>query len=419
MKKILIMSVGMGRGIESALYGSIKLHNPDHVVFITTKASEATLDRMIYGKKIRDITKNKCVILENEEDIEASYELMEKVVENLLQEGYSPNDIAVDFTTGTKVMSAALAAVAVIYDLSSLTYVSGQRDENGRVISGTERIMTLEPLKIALDIKERKEIPTYFNIYQFNTCLGVLQKFKTFERVFTSEKRKQINELENIIVGFQEWDRFNHKLARERLFEVKRFNLKKQIEFLDNLIAERISLSKRFPELKGKIPTTHLIVDLFSNAERRAEEGNYDDAVARLYRTIEMIGQFILLTKYNINPGDVDVEKLKEKLSTDQIETYDRKRDEEGKIRLGLKEIFELIVKLDPTNQTSQLYLDLKDDLKKYLGFRNNSILAHGFEPIDKEKYEKLRQIVIKMMEKMISNFDEMLANSKFIKIKQ
>ena len=418
MKKVLIMSVGMGRGIESALHQSIKLHNPHHIVFIATKTSEATLDRTICGKKIRDIVENMCVTLEDGDDIVSSYGIIKKIVEDLLQEGHSPSEIYVDFTTGTKVMSAALAAVAVIYNLSSLTYISGRRDENGRVISGTEKAVTLEPLKIVFDIKEKRDIPAYFNIYQFNTCLEILNEIKAYEKLFSYEELKLINEVENLIIGFQEWDRFDHKQALRRLSEVKRYNLEKQIEFLDNLVAERISLSEKFPELKGKIPTIHLIVDLFSNAERRAEEGNYDDGVARLYRTIEMIGQFILFTKYNINPGHVDIEKLKGKLSTDQIDNYSRKRDEEGKIRLGLKEIFELVVELDPANQTSRLYLEVKDDLKKYLTFRNNSILAHGFEPIDKEKYEKLRQIVIEMMKKMILNLNEMLANSKFIKIK-
>ncbi|MEM3383576.1 MAG: TIGR02710 family CRISPR-associated CARF protein [Nitrososphaerales archaeon] len=411
------MSVGIGSGIESALYKSIKHHHPDHVVFITTKASEATLERIVDGKKIKDIVENTCLTLEDENDIIASYNFIKNTVKDLLEKGYSPSEIYIDFTTGTKVMSAALAAAALMYNLSSLTYVYGQRDKNGRVISGTERIMALEPLKIILDIKEKKDIPTYFNVYQFNACLETLKELKAHERIFSPEELERINEFENLIIGFQEWDRFDHEQAKERLSKVKKFNLKNQLDFLDRLIMEKISLSKKFPELKGKIPTTHLIVDLLANAERRADEGNYDDAVARLYRIIEMIGQFILLNEFKIDSSNVDIEKLKEKLSKDQIEKYQRKKDEEGKIKLGLKEDFELISELDPNNRISKLYSELKDDLKKCLRFRNCSILAHGFNPIHKDEYEEFHQIVIKLIDEFIPNYEEMLENSKFIKI--
>lgn len=411
------MSVGVGRGIENALYKSIDNHHPDYVVFITTKASKATLERTIDGKRIKDIVHHNCSTIEDENDIEASYNIVKNIIEDLLEKGYSPSEIYVDFTTGTKAMSAALAAATLMYNLRSLTYVYGQRDENGRVISGTEKIISLEPLKINLDIKEKKEIPTYFNVYQFNACLETIKGLKAYEKIFSNKERERINEFENLIIGFQEWDRFNHKQAKERLSEVKKFNLEKQINFLNSLITEKISLSKKFPELKGKIPTDHLIIDLLANAERRAEEGNYDDAVARLYRVIEMIGQFVLLNKFKINSSDLDIEKLKERLSKDQIERYKRKMDEDGKIKLGLKEDFDLILELDPNNQISKIYSELKDDLKECLTFRNNSILAHGFEPVHKEEYEKFHQIVIKFLDKLIPNYKEKLADSRFIKI--
>jgi CRISPR-associated protein (TIGR02710 family) len=419
MKKVLIMSVGIGRGIESALYKSMKEHNPNYVVFITTKESEATLERMVNGKRIKDMVENTCLTIEDEKDIESSYKSIKNLVEDLLEKGYSPSEIYVDFTTGTKVMSAALASVALMYNLSSLTYVYGQRDENGRVISGTEKIMSLEPLRIILDIKEKKDIPAYFDVYQFNACLETLKELKAHERIFSHKELERINELENLIIGFQEWDRFNHKQAKEILSKVKKFKLEKQIGFLDELIEERKSLSKKFPELKGKIPTHHLIVDLFSNAERRAEEGNYDDAVARLYRVIEMICQFVLLNEFKIDSSNVDIDKLKDRLSKDQIEEYQRKMDEEGKVKLGLKEDLDLIIKLDPKNQISQLCSEVEDDLKECLSFRNNSILAHGFDPVHKDEYEKFQQLVIKFIDKIIPNYKEMLEKSRFIKINQ
>jgi len=49
-----------------------------------------------------------------------------------------------------------------------------------------------------------------------------------------------------------------------------------------------------------------LIADILNNARRRMKEGKYDDAMARLYRTVELIAQYRLKMKYEIDTSDVD-----------------------------------------------------------------------------------------------------------------
>jgi hypothetical protein len=67
------------------------------------------------------------------------------------------------------------------------------------------------------------------------------------------------------------------------------------------------------------IPTRCKMIDLIANARRRAEEGFYDDAVGRLYRTMEMLAQFELLTKYDQDTSDIDLSKVAYVLSEEQI----------------------------------------------------------------------------------------------------
>jgi len=69
---------------------------------------------------------------------------------------------------------------------------------------------------------------------------------------------------------------------------------------------EDLNQNKRFlGQLQtAEEPEPYNIADLINNAKRRGtEEKKYDDAVARLYRTIELIAHHQLKTKYNIDPS--------------------------------------------------------------------------------------------------------------------
>jgi len=61
-------------------------------------------------------------------------------------------------------------------------------------------------------------------------------------------------------------------------------------------LAEHLAGNKQFlgqlisnPKRENGKPEPYYVADLINNAERRAEESKYDDAVARLYRTMELI----------------------------------------------------------------------------------------------------------------------------------
>ena len=63
------------------------------------------------------------------------------------------------------------------------------------------------------------------------------------------------------------------------------------------------------------------------------------DAVARLYRTVELIGQYRLRVKFGIDSSNVDVDKLDSRLK----EKYGKIEGKNGKIKLGLAKDYELL----------------------------------------------------------------------------
>ncbi|MGA7367629.1 MAG: hypothetical protein WBX01_00740 [Nitrososphaeraceae archaeon] len=59
------------------------------------------------------------------------------------------------------------------------------------------------------------------------------------------------------------------------------------------------------------------MLGVFHNARRRSDEGTYDDAIARLYRCLEMIEQHLLFIEHNLVTSEINPEDLKNKIPLD------------------------------------------------------------------------------------------------------
>lgn len=405
----MIIGVGVGKYVESAIYASMKTNNPNFVAFIVSPDSKGTLDRPVqqHDGRLRDICECEEFEMNDPEDIDDVFMSCEKALFGLFKKEFSASEIVVDITSGTKVMSAAITALAILYRLYSITYVGGGlRGEGGIVVQGTEKPKELKPLRI-LYKHELDAIRSFFSKYQFYTCDIMLDDLiKRFKDL--GEESESINDIKKIINGFISWERFDHKKAREYFSDVKHHDVGIQKEYLEKIIVDRKTEAAKYPSLKGKVSTKHLIIDLFQNAERRADEGNFDDAVARLYRCMEMVGQYALL-QYGIVSSDVDLKKLQDKITDAQFQKLREKHKDCDKIKIGLVEDFELLSELDNNDSVAITYNKRSEDLKKYLNFRNESILAHGINPIDKEHYTKMKEIVHDIVKSVVHDVDEKL----------
>jgi hypothetical protein len=115
--------------------------------------------------------------------------LCKKALSSLLKEGYLTSEIVVDITSGTKVMSATIASLAILYRLYEIVYVGGKRDERGIVMKGTEKPASVKPMRILLghDLNRIKE---YFAIFQFEAAKKVVEKLLS-ESWFLEESEGQ------------------------------------------------------------------------------------------------------------------------------------------------------------------------------------------------------------------------------------
>jgi len=171
-----------------------------------------------------------------------------------------------------------------------------------------------------------------------------------------------------VSVAFDLWDKFNHQEAMELLEP-----------YGSRFYPYIIDLKKILGKSKGS--GYELVCDLLNNAERRAVQKHYDDAVARLYRAIELFAQIRMEKEYGYKSDDLKLEQM-----PDELKDEYKCRVRDGKILLGLVEDYELLFKLgDPFGKKFEQNKGRIIDAIKRL---NQSISGgHGTTPLGEEDY--------------------------------
>ena len=105
MAKVMIISLGTGKGVENGIAKSIKANNPDKLFFIATEESISAIEKIesVSGRKL---VYEDPLIIENPEDVEGCWKMTSQLVNSLVRDGHCPEDICIDFTSGTKAMSS-------------------------------------------------------------------------------------------------------------------------------------------------------------------------------------------------------------------------------------------------------------------------------------------------------------------------
>lgn len=278
-----------------------------------------------------------------------------------------------DYTGGTKTMSVALALAALEAGWE-LSLVTGTRPDPVKVLNGSE----MAALVNAWEVRARPrlaEARELFNAYAYASAEGLLAGLARTGPLSNALQR-EVRQWVAVCRAFDAWDRFDHERARQ-LLEPYQSRFVPQWRFLKTLVG--------LARATGYEP----VLDLVRNAERRAGRGRYDDAVARLYRALEMLAQVRLGQREPpLNTGDLDVSALPEGLR----HRYEALCDQAGKVRIGLHRAYTLLEELgDPLGEVWRRQRErVLDALKK----RNDSILAHGSQPLGKGDYEEMVQIV-------------------------
>ncbi len=408
MSKALIVTLGTGVRVEHGIAKSIKDNNPDLIYFLATQISQSTIPRIenVLGYKLENYELH---FIKQRDDVEHCYQETSKVIKELIENGFSMEDIYVDFTSGTKAMSAGAALAAAFLECGGMVYVAGERERGltGRVISGKERLISLTPVEFFIDYR-RKQLLELFNSYQFEGCLKIIEDIK--RKTSAQEILNEFEMLGNLILVYFNWDKFHHKESKKYLFTLPRtINKKWSIQIDKNKgfigkLSGNLDKWEKSKKIQDKYSEEQL-ADLLTNAQRRAEEAKYDDAVARLYRAVELIEQ-ILLAKRGIDTSNV---KLK-----DLPKEWQEKYKDQEKIQLAQRQAFELLKNFG--ENIGQKFKENKR-LRNYLKYRNESILAHGLTSISQDTYTQLSKEVIQFSLSTFPRVAKLMKEAKFPKL--
>ncbi|HCJ67128.1 MAG TPA: hypothetical protein DHV62_07345, partial [Elusimicrobia bacterium] len=175
MSKAIIITVGTGETVSHGICCAIRQQNPNYIVFCLTKESEVkTLPLILQDETMKD-RKYDGFILKDENDVEEIRFECQQIIEGLFKKNFAPKDIVVDYTPGTKAMSAGVVLAALDKKLGTLVYVAGKRNKNGRVVSGTEKVISLEPNRTYADSLFKGAVDL-FNSCQFDSSLEIVKE---------------------------------------------------------------------------------------------------------------------------------------------------------------------------------------------------------------------------------------------------
>ena len=403
IKRALIVTVGTGTRadvyIVKPLVKTIMDSRPDFLVLIVTDGSR------IYGEAIAkelslDESSYLMESLKDFDDFQAVFRSINQVFRKLDEMGFTPEEIQLDFTSGTKAMSSGAVLSAIYNQCASIKYITGQR-KNGIVIDGTEKFLTVSPLAVfALhDIQLAHELILRLRFATADEILGNLKL-----DLLDKEESRWAKNLRLISHAYLAWDTFDHKAAQRKMDKVD-WGLSTLKPFKP--FSEATTLLNNPAAMDND--NGFLLLDLFNNAVRRGKEGKYDDAVARFYRVTELFAQQILAgDPYGINTGDVDLSLVPDAMQN----ILERHRgDMDGKIRIGMEMNYKLLSELG--HPVGKHFLEDKQ-LRGRLGERNASILAHGLNPVSKNLYSKLYSSVLSLIQSQLPDFADKAKTVQF-----
>lgn len=421
MAKYLIMSLGTGEGVEHGLTQSIRTLNPDCIIFLGSNKSPQLLDRLksLVPEFIPKFQPLRCV--SDESDVEKCAIDSRILILELLEQGVPIKDIEVDFTSGTKAMTAGLCIAAVALGVGRLVYVTGDRDsKTGRVITGTERVLTVYPMRLIIQ-NRRRELRTLFNKRLFADGLNIIDE--VMKSCALPEIQEEFLFWKKLFDTYYYWDKFGHLKASLIIKKISKGYLKKfKLDLSGNKeILGRITgkLSRYKEKIKSRKAdkkellslkfSLEILVDLFANAERRGQEKKYDDAVARLYRATELIVQ-LALARYGIDTSNIDLQVISDKVRP----LFPEVSQGEKVVSIGLDRSYQILASLG--EEKANLYLENKR-LKDLLTSRNSSILAHGTVPVEERTYRDLKGEVLKLAREFVPEMTVFLKKASFPRI--
>ena len=400
MKKILILSVG---GSSEPVINAVNAAKADHVYFFWSsgpKGSAATIDGP--GDPCADLRKSTCpecgkehyightkgkaiatraaldrsrytvVTVEDPDDLNECHNTLLALVKRVDEEQGADCRVVANYTGGTKTMSVAMALVGLITERWDLSVNVGPRIDLIKVTAGDVPI-SIQKWQI---LCEARLDGVRTSIREFDYACAMFTLTDLLAHPLPKPFRDRLIQARQLCQAFDLWDKFDHAGA------------------LTLLTPYGARFSVYLLSLKGILKKTkkwsgyERVGDLINNAERKARRGYYDDAVARLYRAMELLAQTRMELKFGYHSESLTLKDLPEHL---WVAYGDRVRDE-SRLILGLRDDYELLARHD--DPVGILFEKNRRKILDALKRRNEGIGGHGLTPLGEEDYRYVHGVL-------------------------
>jgi CRISPR-associated protein (TIGR02710 family) len=309
----------------------------------------------------------------------------------LAAERAAGHEVTVDYTGGTKTMTAAMVLAATAHEGVALQFMAGRRPDLVQVAAGSEVAVAMpgELLGLARLFATARAFTQARN---YAAALAVMRAVEETVRQTPIGVPQPWQDRIALWCGWlgilEAWDRFRHGQASDLCGQALRG------AGTLALALERAGLPARIAALAGAKgrPQPVLLEDLWLNALRRADLGLWDDAVARLYRLAEAAVQCRLWTAHRLETKAIPWDRLTE---AERQGLRPRTADDGSAIvELPLMRALALLARLDPQDPVAASWNRRPDGCFKsprWQADRNHSILAHGFEALKEKDWKKAR----------------------------
>jgi CRISPR-associated protein (TIGR02710 family) len=392
--RFLICTVG---GSPEPVVAALKHWRPERVRFVHTPQTKGDVDAKIVPKARAegvelDAGRYDLFELPDGEDLASCLDRLRQLTPEVTQWASRGQqfEVVVDFTGGTKCMSAAIGVQASRWPCI-FSYVGGlerTKEGVGVVVSGAEKVVFQANPWDAFGHQAVEDFVVLFDQHAYFAAANVAAMAKT--RVSLPDRKRELAVLEQLANAFDAWDRFDHKSSSATFDNVAKsandlravLGLAKGNQVLDSVTR----LANHLSELcRATPPSRHHVLDLLANAKRRKDERRFDDAVARLYRAIEAVAQVALKESHGIASTEkVPLDRVPEPLRTEWAS-----RAKDGILALGLQDAYALLTSLNDALGEKFRSAAL-NGTKSPLVARNRSILAHGFDRVSPNVVDKL-----------------------------
>lgn len=331
-------------------------------------------------------------------DLDEIFRTVNSYINRFVSMGYPVEQITVNYTSGTKVMSSGAVLSAIYNSCDSLQYITG----SGGVNRPQQTLFT-RPLSI-FAYRDLQRARAHLLARQFGSAEQALKAIDA--SLLTDYDHGLADNTLELVYAYRAWeanqpgeflkhyDRVDFKYGELAPFQLR----EGQHEILEQLTMD----------FTQRRPSPLMCVEMRNSGVRILLSGDADDAAEHLYRSLEFLSQWKLGLKYQISADNLEIRKVPPRYRT----IYEAMRSmDDGKIRIGLRKSFELLALLDdPAGLNFVADARLQASLKR----RDFGLLAHGIQPIRFDEAEDFVVASTKFLRMEIENFDSLCPALQF-----